>query len=497
MMTPVHNALRPPVHGQAYGVAPASQGIAADVQMAGRAGVSGVKTQNAAYHKDNHAVEATAIRTLQTGGLLMPIAFIGSMAARAVSFVVGGGVGLVHKPTGLAIKGRLNGFYDALQGTTLNDVGSFGAKYAQARSDITGKAIEGLEARQVAGAARSASINAGFANKTAGIGAAMSRALDTVDGFRPMQALTSRITDFAARREVTLLGKGTEKAAEKALKWGALKETKGLGALLKMLPSKLGKASLFNVVAVSGALMASSAMLLSSHRENREDNNALKEFAADVYGVAPSAVTKDMIAGKAVHPMVQEASHIYHKNKSGRALFNIFNVAGDALMVGNMTSAASGALMAAEMGLPAIGQMFVSENPTLSIYSALKKSETGELSLAPEQKTQAVGQLLATVPAIAKNGGMDNPYVMPVADEMVKRGMTTTQIVQVTASPAAFQKISQEVIGKIQQEQAAAAEAAPQQQATPVMHAGPKPVIGATTVHHDGMVAHGQHLGRH
>lgn len=477
MVHPVQSVLRHPTQ-QTHAVA------------AGRVGTSGVKTQQA-HAKDPHAVEAGAMKALQLGGLMMPLMFMGDMATRALGFVVGGGVGLVHKPTGNKIKSWLRAGHEALHVTSANDLGSLGKNFRTLRTAIAthGSVPEHLAESLATQAPQASRITSAITATVAPVGKPVAAALGALDNTGPMKAITSSITSFATKRESSLIARGKD-----ATRWSGLKNFGGVGNAIRNLPSKLGNAKLFGLLAVAGAVMTTGAMTLGNRRSNREDRTALKEFAADIYGVDEAQLTPAMLTGPQAHPIVAEASKIYGKNVTGRRIMNIFGVAGDALMANNMGATVSMPLVAAEMGLPALGGLFASENPTLAIYGALKQADAGELTLTPEQKTQAIAQLLATVPAVAKNGGVSNQYVMPVADAMVKRGMSSAQIVQTIASPEAFQKISQEVIADIQKEQAAVKAAAPvatSQQAVmvqPSLHqAAPKPVVGV--IAHEGTVA--------
>ncbi len=234
--------------------------------------------------------------------------------------------------------------------------------------------------------------------------------------------------------------------------WQAVRRPGALAGFFKALPAHVRGANLFSAIAVTGAAMATGSMLLSNNRATREDNAALKEFAAAVYGVDERQVTAEMLSGEKAHPMVVEAHRIYDKNITARRVMNSFGIAGDAFMVGNMTSAASGALMVGEMMLPQIGAMFSHQNPSLAIFHALKQAEAGHMPLTTEQRAGAIAELIAMVPGVAKHGGINNRYVAPVALELAESKMSVTQLVRTLADPASFNALSNKVIAKVDAE---------------------------------------------
>ncbi len=482
----------------------------APVQAGIGAGAATATTAAAGYavaqkpEEDHHKIETAALKTMQFGTLLMPVVFMGDLLTRGLGFVAHKGIGLVSPSAGKKVKSWIRAPYEALHHTSLNDLGSLGGNFRAARTAIAndGKLAEGFAETLVSNTARSQAINEGFARVAVPVGKPIAGALEAFDNLRPAKAVSESIAGFAAKREATLIGKGKD-----AARWTKMKGFTGFGALLKNLPAKIGNAKMFGVLGMVGALAGTGVMLLGNHRANREDNEALKAFAADVYGVNEGQLSKKMLTGDQAHPLVAEASEIYDKNVSGRRIMDTFGVVGMAATGGNLLGTnPSGMLIAADMGLPMIGEAFSHENPTLGIYSALKKAEAGQLNLAPEQKTQAVAQLLTTVPAIAKNAGMHNDYVMPVADAMVKQGMSTSQIVQTIANPVAFQKISSDVIAKVDQEKQALVEKAKQEAAAkaqepaaaPTMLAAAAPGKQVHTIEHKGMQGHAvaQHQGR-
>lgn len=481
--------------------APVQAGIGAGAATATTAGAGYAVAQK--QEADHHAIETAALKTMQFGTLLMPVVFIGDLLTRGLGFVAHKGIGLVSPSAGKTVKSWIRAPYEALHHTSPNDLGSLGSNFRAAKTAIAkdGKLTEGFAETLVSNTARSKAINDGFARVAVPVGKPIAGALDALDNTGPMKWIADKITGFAERREATLIGKGKD-----ATRWTNMKGFTGFGALLKNLPTKIGNAKMFGVLGMVGALAGTGVMLLGNHRANREDKEALREFAADVYGVNEGQLSKKMLTGDQAHPLVAEASKIYDKNVSGRRIMDTFGVVGMAATGGNLLGTnPAPMLVAADMGIPMIGELFNHENPTLGIYSALKKAEAGQINLAPEQKTQAVAQLLTTVPAIAKNAGMHNDYVMPVADAMVKQGMSTSQIVQTIANPVAFQKISSDVIAKVDQERQALVEKAKQEAAAkaqesaaaPTMLAAAAPGKHAQGIEHKGMVGHAASLARH
>lgn len=405
-------------------------------------------------------LEAKAIGALQLGGMLTPFVFLGSMISKPVAWILGGAVGLVHKNSGLAVKGAINGFYTALHTTKAGEIGRFGLNYAEARSEITGKAVANYGERAARGAARSEVINSAVSKVASPVGSVLGKGLDRLDETSVMQKISGWVKNFAGKRETKILLNVTDEAGiAKAGFWRNISQSKGVGALLKALPKNVGKAPLFSLLGFLGVTFGTSAMVLSNNRSTREDKGALAEFAAAVYGVDESAVTKQMLSGDQAHPLVKEAAKIYDKNVVARRIMNIFSITGDVAFGVNMTSAASGTLMAAEFLLPQIGTMLAHENPMLSVFHALKESDKGSMQLDSQQRAQAIAYLVSTVPAVAKHGGMHNAYVMPVAEAIAKKGLSAVEIVQTIADPAKFDAISKQAIAEVNQQNEVAKQA--------------------------------------
>lgn len=271
--------------------------------------------------------------------------------------------------------------------------------------------------------------------------------------------------------------------------------------LLRYLPKGFGKASVLTGVMALGGVLGTSATLLTSNRDTREDGLAVKEFAAAVYGVNERDIKSDMLSGANAHPMVREAQNIYVRNMNTRLTLGGLYVAGDGLMLGGMATNIPGVVNAAHMLVGGAAPQLLHENPTLAIFHALKRSESGHMPMEPAQKVQAVAHLVSMVPAVAAHGGVDNAYVLPVADALVKSGKTTADIIHTIANPAKFEALSKQVIAGIKAEQENAKKVADSELARvaalpasqpsptmPTMQQAAKPSAVAADIAHQGMM---------
>lgn len=244
--------------------------------------------------------------------------------------------------------------------------------------------------------------------------------------------------------------------------------SKGLGSALSKLPKLAGRVSIFNAIVGVGIAAGIAASWLTTKRDNKLGKRALRDMAADVYGVSADQVTDDMMFGANAHPLIHEASVMYEKQARGRVISSATYTAGDLLLAGTLRSTgmvSSGKnqnalfdlhspllpIMAGQMALPALGQMMIPENQTLNAYAMLKKSEEIGQPLAPSDKMALVQQLMAAVPGIARHSGADNKFAPLIARELVSRNLSSKQIIHTIADPEAMVALSRDIAQKQQE----------------------------------------------
>ena len=320
----------------------------------------------------------------------------------------------------------------------------------------------------------------------------------------------SKIANSLREAKINLLGKaGYASAVGKNLK-----------QMAKSLPKAAGRVSVFHALIAAGVAAGVTASWMTTGRENRLGKQALKDMAADVYGVDSKHVTKDMISGENAHPLVKEASKIYKKQARGRYISSTTHTAGEVVLlatlrsIGGMASsvgvadAAKGStgvmnsgfgpvipVMAAQMGLPALGEMMVPENQTLNAYAMLKKAEKEGQPMEAAEKTYLVRQLMAAVPAVARHSGHNNTMVPAVAAEIVSRGMNASEIVKTISDPKRFVTLTNEVIEKENAKEAAAKkeaqakEKAPEQPETMLQATKPAKSLNVSDAEYQGRIS--------
>ncbi|MDX2095663.1 MAG: hypothetical protein SFW64_06980 [Alphaproteobacteria bacterium] len=225
---------------------------------------------------------------------------------------------------------------------------------------------------------------------------------------------------------------------EKALSSAGKIETygKAAGAGLKGLMKAAGRVPVFHALLTAGIVAGIGATLLTSKAESKAAKAAFDDLSAQLGGRSDSGFLQ---AVKAAH----KSQKGWGKAKTGLEVAG--NVVDSAMwmMPGGGGMAMMGAMLVPQM----IGGL-VPDNPALGALVALQKEGRGELNLDREAKIELVRQLVGLMPAVAAKGGVYNRLTTPIATEIVERGMTPEQIVQLLGNNAAFTQVTSEVAAK-------------------------------------------------
>jgi hypothetical protein len=260
----------------------------------------------------------------------------------------------------------------------------------------------------------------------------------------------------------------------------------GFAHLVKNLPKSVGRISVLNAGLVLGTLGLIGSKIFTTKRENRLSNVALTDFAADVYGVPASQVTSEMLTGKGANPLVVQAASAGQKNCKGRAAYGAISNVAEVAGMATMRSSGGMLLMPYYMfGDKAIKELLVAEHNPLQAYQILKQAELGKAEIEPAQRQQMVGALIATIPGIAHQGGIDNRLIRPMAAELMLKNLTVAELVQTIASPEKMQALAESVKAKLPTPKAAAATVP----APAILHDTlPKGKVSAVGLDHQGRV---------
>ena len=282
-----------------------------------------------------------------------------------------------------------------------------------------------------------------------------------------------------------------QKSTNSANVMHGLGEAKNLSGFGKSLMKSAGNTKLFPAVMALTGAAALGAVFLSHKKDNLEADRTYNDIKADLGG------DKD-------HPLLQNIEALHAKGKSGRRISTgmsaVSEVANTAMF---MTPGGGGAgLMTAAM-LPMVSGMFVHENPAMNAYANLKMQDEGKMELDPVQKLNFTKQLIAMVPSVAAHGGVYNRLVTPVAQEIVDRKLSASDVMKLLKNDAEFTAIASKALEE--QKKAAAPEAAkvadapaqadhhiapakPQTSAEAAYHAAEKPQGKVIQMQHEGKV---------
>jgi hypothetical protein len=224
----------------------------------------------------------------------------------------------------------------------------------------------------------------------------------------------------------------------------------GFAQALKAIPRSLGRMNVMHGAFAVASLGIIASKFLTTRRENRLEHVALQEFAADVYGVSPTQVTRAMLTSQDAHPLVKQAATMSTRNIKGRSAYGAISNVAEVAGMATMNSTGGMMLMPYYMfGDKAIKELLVAEHNPLQAYQLLKQAEMGKAEIEPTQKQQMVGALIAAIPGIARQGGIDNRLIRPMAAELAQKNIPVAELVQTIASPDKMHALAELVKGKL------------------------------------------------
>ncbi len=260
----------------------------------------------------------------------------------------------------------------------------------------------------------------------------------------------------------------------------------GFAQALKAIPRSLGRMNLMHGAFAVASLGIIASKFLTTGRENRLERVALTDFAADVYGVSPTQVTRAMLTSQDAHPLVKQAATMSTRNIKGRSAYGVISNAAEVMTMVTMNSPVGMTLLPyCIFGDQMLKGLLINEQNSLQAYQVLKQAETGKIAIEPAQKQQMVCALIAAVPGIARQGGIYNRMVTPMAAELVEKNLPLREMVQTIASPEKMQALAESVQAKMPAPAAKVAAA----HAPAVLHgAAPAAKVSAADLAHQGRV---------
>jgi hypothetical protein len=231
-------------------------------------------------------------------------------------------------------------------------------------------------------------------------------------------------------------------------------EGSAIAKTLRALPKGLGKASLLHVAFGAGAALLVAAKFMDGGRTNRLEGNLIKDFAGDIYGVAPEKVTQEMLTGVNAHPLVAQAAKAALKAKNGRGAHNALHASFEVANVATLKGLGAGGMLLMPWygmgpGMPGLEQMsqniLIGENSALLSYQQLRDAEQGKIQLAQGDAEKCVGSIIASIPAIANHHGFDNRQVRPMAEYLVAQGLPVKALLETIANPEKMVALSKTV----------------------------------------------------
>lgn len=250
-----------------------------------------------------------------------------------------------------------------------------------------------------------------------------------------------------AKHRAGQMAKHLGKAAGSALAvehYGAA-TNQGLKAMLKSLGKAAGHIPILYALIGAGAVAATGAALVTAKGENKEAKIAL----ADVQAVIGNDDTSGFLNA------LKHAKNDAMKSHAMKAGLQVMGDVADGAMWANPHSV-GGALMAAQM-MPMALQSLVPGEPALAAAVALRKADKGELQISKNERVEAIHQLVAVMPSVAKHGGYYNHLAKPIANAMVEQNLNYEQILKLLANNDAFTAFSREVAAKLKKEMPGAA----------------------------------------
>ena len=247
--------------------------------------------------------------------------------------------------------------------------------------------------------------------------------------------------------EGTAFGRGFEKLTSNLPKWKFLEKFKGqkLTGAAETLSHSVGNMSVFGKVIWIGALAGIGAAVLTHKKDGSEAKKAMSGIAADIGDKNPLFLN------------IQKA---YHGQSAKRVLGTTATAGGEILNAALFASHEMGggpAAMMMSMSLPMIGQTLVANNAALNAYANLKLEDAGKGKLKPEERVEAIRQLLSFQPSVAPYGGYYNRLAGPLAEAIAAKGLSASETMKFLADTPKFTALAQDVTDK--QAAAKAAEA--------------------------------------
>lgn len=266
--------------------------------------------------------------------------------------------------------------------------------------------------------------------------------LSGADKVTRLQGLAEQLKAVAGREgvapEVAARAGNVMSHVEKALGSAGKIETygKAAGAGLKGLLKAAGRIPVFHALLTAGIVAGIGATLLTSRAESKAAKAAFDDLSTQLGGKSDSGFLQ---AVKAAH----KSQKVWGKAKTGLEMAG--NVADGAMW---MMPGGGGMAMMGAMIVPQMIGGLVPDNPVLGALVALQKEARGEVRLDGAAKIELVRHLVGAMPAVAAKGGVYNRLTTPIATEIVDRGMTPEQIVQLLGNNAAFTQLTSEVAAK-------------------------------------------------
>lgn len=270
-----------------------------------------------------------------------------------------------------------------------------------------------------------------------------------------------------------------EKAATQLEKKAALTSVAkgGFSAIIAGIPKALSRVSLFHAILATGIAAGGVALAMRASQDSAASDTALKEMAADLYGVSADKVTAEMISGKNAPLILQKAASKSHAEARGNWAAAGLRTAGEAAFL-----IPSAAAMIANMALTSGSDMLKSDNPFVKAYGALKEAESAPQKMTEQLKMPLVSMLVAASPAFEKHGGLRNKMVQPIAQQMIKQGLSAKQIAFEIADVKAMERRAADT--------AKAPMTAPQETAkAPMIESPAKPDMKASGIVSQGRIA--------
>ena len=258
-------------------------------------------------------------------------------------------------------------------------------------------------------------------------------------------------SNYAVREAAEKIGQQALQAAGHARAALAHGEAsgKGLNVLLKNALRMGGRTPVMTVMLGVGAAAAGTAAYFGTRHANNVEEKTLGSLSKDI--------------GDKNSPYVKAVRESFVKEKKGRWASAGVSTAGEALIAATMGTHGmmGGAMNAAAVGAPMLGQVLVKESPALNAYANLQKAESGEVQMEKADKVAQVRQLVGVgIDVIPQPNGKQrtgdgyyNKLSAPIAAKIVEQNLSLSDTVKLVSNPEKLAAMGKEV----QAAQAAAA----------------------------------------